>query len=42
MKDNRLENEFEEYFKGVNIPNDITADAKASMAVKSAEFGRRL
>ena len=32
MKDNRLENEFEEYFKGVNISSDITADAKASMA----------
>ena len=28
MKDNRLEKEFEEYFKGVNIPDDITADAK--------------
>ena len=28
MKDNRLEEEFDEYFKGVNIPDDITADAK--------------
>ena len=35
MKDNRLENEFEEYFHGVNIPNDITADAKKSVKPKS-------
>ena len=28
MKDSRLEKEFEEYFKGVNISDDITADAK--------------
>lgn len=34
MKDNRLEKEFEDYFKGVNIKNDITADAKKAMAEK--------
>ena len=34
MKDNRLEKEFEEYFKGVNISNDITADAKQSVGRK--------
>ena len=34
MKDNRLEEEFDEYFKGVNIPDDITADAKKSVKVK--------
>ena len=28
MKDNRLEKEFDEYFKGVSQSNDITADAK--------------
>lgn len=28
MKDQRLEKEFGEYFKGVNTPDDITADAK--------------
>lgn len=28
MKDNRLEKEFDEYFKGVSTTNDITADAK--------------
>ena len=31
MKDDRLEKEFEEYFKGVNIPDDITGDAKKSV-----------
>lgn len=28
MKDDKLEKEFEEYFKGVNTPDDITRDAK--------------
>ena len=28
MKDDRLEKEFDEYFKGVSTTNDITADAK--------------
>ena len=28
MKDDNLEKEFEEYFKGVNTPDDITRDAK--------------
>ncbi|MDE7438891.1 MAG: hypothetical protein K2N23_00005 [Clostridia bacterium] len=28
MKDERLEQEFEEYFKGVNTPGNITGDAK--------------
>ena len=32
MKDDRLEKQFEEYFKGVNISDDITADAKASVS----------
>ena len=34
MKDNRLEKEFDEYFEGVNISDDITADAKKSVKVK--------
>ena len=34
MKDENLQKEFEEYFKGVNIPNDITADAKADVKPK--------
>ena len=34
MKDNRLEKEFDEYFKGVNIPDDITADAKKLVTPK--------
>ena len=34
MKDNRLEKEFDEYFKGVNIRDDITADAKKSVQYK--------
>ena len=34
MKDDRLEKEFEEYFKGVNISNDIIADAKQSVKPK--------
>ena len=34
MKDDRLEKEFDEYFKGVNISNDITADAKKSVKPK--------
>ena len=34
MKDKRLEKEFEEYFQAVNIPNDITADAKAAVRPK--------
>ncbi len=28
MKDDKLEKEFEEYFKGVNTPDNITGDAK--------------
>ena len=35
MKDERLEKEFEEYFKGVNISDDIIADAKKSAKPKS-------
>ena len=31
MKDDRLEKEFDEYFKGANISNDIIADAKKSV-----------
>ena len=34
MKDNRLEEEFDEYFKGVNISDDITADAKKFVTPK--------
>lgn len=34
MKDDRLEKKFDEYFDGVNIPNDIIADAKASVKPK--------
>ena len=35
MKDDMLEKEFEEYFKGVNTPNDITADAKKYVKPKN-------
>lgn len=34
MKDKNLQKEFEEYFKGVNISDDITADAKAQVKPK--------
>ena len=34
MKDDRLEKEFDEYFKGVNISDNITADAKKSVKNK--------
>lgn len=34
MKDDRLEKKFDEYFDGVNISNDIIADAKASVRPK--------
>ena len=34
MKDKKLEEEFDEYFKGVNISADITADAKKSVKAK--------
>ena len=34
MKDDRLEKKFDEYFEGVNIPNDIVADAKAEIKQK--------
>ena len=34
MKDNNLEKQFDEYFKGVNIADDITADAKKSVERK--------
>ncbi|MCH5147861.1 MAG: hypothetical protein J1G05_00670 [Clostridiales bacterium] len=34
MKDDRLEKKFDEYFDGVNISNDIIADAKASISPK--------
>ena len=34
MKDERLEKEFEKYFDGVNISDDILADAKASVKPK--------
>ena len=40
MKDNRLEKEFEEYFKGVNTLSDITADAKKSVKPKRAIMPR--
>ena len=42
MKDNRLENEFEEYFSGVNISNDIIADAKKSVKPKSTVWPKVL
>lgn len=35
MKDDKLEKEFEKYFKGVNTPNDITADAKKYVKPKN-------
>ena len=35
MKDNRLEKEFDEYFKGVNTPDNITGDAKKLIKPKS-------
>lgn len=34
MKDDKLEKEFDEYFKGVSCSNDITADAKKSVKPK--------
>lgn len=34
MKDDRLEKEFDEYFKGLNIQSDIIADAKATVKPK--------
>lgn len=34
MKDKRLEQEFEEYFKGVNTPDNITGDAKKLVSPK--------
>ena len=40
MKDQRLEKEFEEYFKGANLPADITADAKKCIKAKSVGHGR--
>ncbi len=36
MKDDKLEKEFEEYFKGANTPNGITADAKKYVKPKTA------
>lgn len=35
MKDEKLEKQFEEYFHGVKIPDDITADAKKHVKSKS-------
>ena len=34
MKDKRLENEFDEYFKGLNISDDIIEDAKKAVVPK--------
>lgn len=36
MKDDRLEKEFEEYFKGASAPDDITRDAKKYVKPKYA------
>lgn len=36
MKDKRLEKEFDEYFKGVSTPDNITADAKKYVKPKSS------
>lgn len=36
MKDEKLEKQFEEYFKGVKTPDDITDDAKKYIARKRA------
>lgn len=35
MKDEKLEQEFEEYFQGINTPDNITADAKKYVKRKS-------
>lgn len=42
MKDKRLEQEFDEYFKGVSTPNDITADAKRYVKPKNSFMPRFL
>lgn len=36
MKDKRLEKEFDEYFKGVSTPDNITADAKKFVKPKNS------
>lgn len=36
MKDDRLEKEFEEYFKGINTPDDITGGAKKYVKPKNS------
>ena len=36
MKDKKLEQEFEEYFEGANIPDDITGDAKKFVKPKQS------
>ena len=38
MKDQRLEKEFEEYFKGINTPDDITEGAKKYVKPKNKFF----
>ena len=38
MKDDKLQNEFEEYFKGVNISDEIVADAKKSVERKRSKM----
>ena len=40
MKDNDLEKQFDEYFKGVNISNDIVADAKKPVEHKRKAMPR--
>ena len=40
MKDDKLEKQFEEYFKGVKTPDDITGDAKKHVARRKAVMPR--
>lgn len=42
MKDKKLEQEFGEYFKGVNIPDDITDDAKRYVKPKQSAMPKFL
>lgn len=38
MDDKKLQNEFDEYFRGANLPSDITADAKAHVKPRNREI----
>ena len=38
MKDDKLEKEFEEYFKGVNTPDNITGDAKKYVRTEKKSY----